>query len=181
MALSKIQAESMNLADTYAFTGTVSGAGGVNTPAFYAVMSGSNQTGMSPNTNTKVQFSSEVYDSDNAYDTSNYRFVVPSGKAGKYFIGANLNFGSTSSGRSSYICVYKNGSQYQQFGHFFWTNYGSVPNIIEGTQDYVVTASCIIDLSVGDYVEIFGRRYDGTSIFFRGNIGSNFFGYKIIE
>ena len=28
MALSKIQAESMNLADTYAFTGTVSGAGG---------------------------------------------------------------------------------------------------------------------------------------------------------
>ena len=28
MALSKIQAESMNLADTYAFSGTVSGAGG---------------------------------------------------------------------------------------------------------------------------------------------------------
>ena len=28
MALTKIQAESMNLADTYAFTGTVSGAGG---------------------------------------------------------------------------------------------------------------------------------------------------------
>ena len=27
MALSKIQAESMNLADTYAFTGTVSGTG----------------------------------------------------------------------------------------------------------------------------------------------------------
>jgi len=64
MALSKIQAESMNLADTYAFTGSVSGAGGVNTPAFYAVMSGANQTGMSPNTNTKVQFSSAVYDSN---------------------------------------------------------------------------------------------------------------------
>ncbi len=29
MALSKIQAESLNLADTYAFTGTVSGAGAV--------------------------------------------------------------------------------------------------------------------------------------------------------
>ena len=28
MAITKIQAESMNLADTYAFTGTVSGAGG---------------------------------------------------------------------------------------------------------------------------------------------------------
>ena len=30
MAISKIQAESMNLADTYAFTGTVSGAGETN-------------------------------------------------------------------------------------------------------------------------------------------------------
>ena len=29
MPLSKIQAESMNLADTYAFTGTVSGASGL--------------------------------------------------------------------------------------------------------------------------------------------------------
>lgn len=45
MALSKIQAESMNLADTYAFTGTVSGAGtmelisttNVTTPAQYVV------------------------------------------------------------------------------------------------------------------------------------------------
>ena len=39
MALSKIQAESMNLADTYTFTGSVSGAGGVNTPAFKAQLS----------------------------------------------------------------------------------------------------------------------------------------------
>ena len=152
-----------------------------NTPAFYAVMSGANQTGMSPNTNTKVQFSSAVYDSNSAYDTSNYRFVVPSGEGGKYFIGSNLNFGSTSQGRSSFICVYKNGSQYQQFGQFFWSNYSTFPNIIEGTQDYVVHASVIIDLAENDYVEIFGRRYDGSSIYFRGNIGSNFYGYKIIE
>ena len=34
MAITKIQSESLNLADTYAFTGTVTGAGGVNTPAF---------------------------------------------------------------------------------------------------------------------------------------------------
>ena len=30
----------MNLADTYAFTGTVTGAGGVNTPSFKVTMSG---------------------------------------------------------------------------------------------------------------------------------------------
>ena len=36
MAITKIQSESLNLADTYDFTGTVTGAGGSNTPAFYA-------------------------------------------------------------------------------------------------------------------------------------------------
>ena len=36
MAITKIQSESMNLADTYAFTGTVTGAGESNTPSFKA-------------------------------------------------------------------------------------------------------------------------------------------------
>ena len=34
MAITKIQSESMNLADTYAFTGTVTGASTPMTPAF---------------------------------------------------------------------------------------------------------------------------------------------------
>ena len=34
MAITKIQSESLNLADTYAFTGTVTGAGLNNTPVF---------------------------------------------------------------------------------------------------------------------------------------------------
>ena len=36
MAITKIQSESLNLADTYDFTGTVTGAGGVNKPSFEA-------------------------------------------------------------------------------------------------------------------------------------------------
>ena len=39
MAITKIQSESLNLADTYDFTGTVTGAGGTNTPAFHAFLS----------------------------------------------------------------------------------------------------------------------------------------------
>ena len=34
MAIDKIQSESINLADNFAFTGTVTGAGGDNKPAF---------------------------------------------------------------------------------------------------------------------------------------------------
>ena len=55
MALSKIQSESINLADNFAFTGTVTGAGGVNTPAFEAYL-GSDQT-VSDNVYTKVPIS----------------------------------------------------------------------------------------------------------------------------
>ena len=40
MAITKIQSESLNLADTYDFTGTVTGAGGVMTPAFSVYLSG---------------------------------------------------------------------------------------------------------------------------------------------
>ena len=39
MAISKIQSESLNLADTFAFTGTVTGAGESNAPYFQAVSS----------------------------------------------------------------------------------------------------------------------------------------------
>lgn len=42
MALSKIQAESMNLADTYAFTGTVTGAGEANDYVHISTSSGTN-------------------------------------------------------------------------------------------------------------------------------------------
>ena len=36
MAITKIQSESLNLSDNYDFTGTVTGAGGTNTPYFFA-------------------------------------------------------------------------------------------------------------------------------------------------
>ena len=46
MAIDKIQSESINLADNFAFTGTVTGASGNNTPSFH-IRKSSNQTGLS--------------------------------------------------------------------------------------------------------------------------------------
>ena len=83
MAITKIQSESLNLADTYAFTGTVTGAGESNVPAFYAYLSSSQD--VNDSTNTKIQFDTELFDTDNTYDNStNYRFTP--GVAGKYVI-----------------------------------------------------------------------------------------------
>jgi|TARA_B100000900_G_scaffold315551_1_gene274453 hypothetical protein len=62
--------------------------GGSITPAFHAYAN-SNYTVASV-TETIVPFNTETYDTDNAYNNSNYTFTVPSGKAGKYVI-----YGST--------------------------------------------------------------------------------------
>ena len=83
MALSKIQSESINLADNFAFTGTVTGAGESNIPYFHAALE--NDQTVSDNTMTKVQCNLEAFDSANAYDNStNYRFTPQT--AGKYFV-----------------------------------------------------------------------------------------------
>ena len=64
-------------------SGTQTGFGGANTPAFSAKMSGT-QT-ISHNTSTKVTFDTEVFDTDSAYDHStNYRFTPQT--AGKYSV-----------------------------------------------------------------------------------------------
>ena len=69
---------------TIANSGTATGFGLDGTPNFLVYRSSSDQS-ISNNTYTKVQFQSESYDSDNAYDnSSNYRFTVPRGEGGKY-------------------------------------------------------------------------------------------------
>ena len=67
-------------------SGTANNFGGANTPAFRAKR-GSNQS-VANNTSTKIIFDSEDYDTDNAYDTSNGRFTIPSGEGGT----TNLSF-----------------------------------------------------------------------------------------
>ena len=79
MALIKTRSRGINLADDFAFTGTITGAGESNTPAFYAGKT-SNQS-VSDNTITKVTWN-EAYDTDSAFASD--KFTVPSGKAGKY-------------------------------------------------------------------------------------------------
>ena len=81
-------------------------AGG-NSPSFYAYMSG-NQTGYAQGTWYDIPFDTEVWDTDNALSVSNvdnYQFVVPSGKAGKYWFDGYIRFygaGGTHSVGDSY-------------------------------------------------------------------------------
>ena len=82
MSLIKIKSEGLLLSDDFAFTGTVTGAGESNTPAFHAYLN-SNQS-ISSGVETKVALDAEALDTDNAFASN--KFTVPTGKAGKYFI-----------------------------------------------------------------------------------------------
>jgi hypothetical protein len=130
----------------------------LNYPAFETYLS-ANQN-ISNTTITKMQFNTERFDTDSVYDNStNYRFTVPSGKAGKYFIYAR-GTQQTQSGSfyklfQSKIYIYKNGSDYKNQGNY--NNNSSQPI------NQTVGISATIDLSVGDYIEIFGFTESGDS------------------
>ena len=108
MAIDKIQSESINLADNFDFTGTVTGAGEDNKPIFK--VSGGNLT-LSHNTHTKLTISSEAIDTGSCFDLgANNRFTP--NKAGKYLF--TLRVTAPSQTDADYIApsVYKNGSSH---------------------------------------------------------------------
>jgi len=139
-----------------------------NTPMSAGYLS-SNQT-LSSNTSTKIQYNTEFFDTDSAYDNStNYRFTVPSGKGGKYLVSATAyGFGSNNDERQFAIDIYKNGSQLRR--HF--ESVGTYSTSLPSARNVSITA--ILNLSVSDYIEFFGmvRVDSGTPSFF-GTTGTD--------
>ena len=168
MAITKIQSESLNLADTYAFTGTVTGAGGNMKPAFFAEKNATQSPGN--NAFTKITYETEVVDTNSAFASS--KFTVPSNEAGKYFIGFNKMNNKGGSTAEDYTMIYKNGSSVGGKFHFG----GASPTIN-------MSMNIIMDLSVGDYIEIY--HYGTTTNSSAGSLlageRNSFYGYKIIE
>ena len=120
-----------------------------NTPFFEARRSGAHS--FSAGTATKVPFNVANIDTDNAFDTSNNRFTVPSGKAGKYFFYASV-FQEVPSNNDRVFCYfYQNGSNVYNTG--LWGK----------TSKCTALASVYLDLSVGDYIEFYIYQDTGSS------------------
>ncbi len=159
--------------------GTQTGFGGTMTPAFQANLS-ANQS-VTNNTYTKIQCNTEIFDTNSAYDNAtNYRFTIPSGEAGRYFIYGNIGiYGNTTTDvKNAYLTIYKNGT----LVHENRNDIGSTPYETQ----IPITIASILDLSVSDYVELYGvvNTNSGSNGLFLGDSSSNktFFGaYKIIE
>jgi len=172
--------ETINVVGTLQNNGA--GVGGTNTPAFFAYNSAA--ITVSNSTLTKARLNAEDFDTNSAFDSStNYRFTVPSGKAGKYFITWGTEARSTNNDIFvSEAYVYKNGSQIAVAD----VNNNLASNAAHRSIN--VNRSAILDLSVGDYLEVFGyiactSPAAGFPTFEGGSTAKSTFmgGYKIIE
>tara|TARA_R100000655_G_scaffold36702_1_gene71142 strand:+ start:1737 stop:2246 length:510 start_codon:yes stop_codon:yes gene_type:complete len=167
MAISKVQSESINLADNFAFTGTVTGAGEANTPAWFA--NKTDTTSVATTTTTKATFNVEIIDTDSAFASST--FTVPSGAAGKYFVFGSSQFGTHADQKYTVSFIYINGAIQAK----------SV--IVDaGGADITSPVSAMFDLSAGDTVELYVRHNYGSNINLKGESGEKttfFGGYKI--
>jgi hypothetical protein len=155
---------------------TQSGFGGENTPAFRMFMSG-NQT-LSANTETKIQInttsgnSNTGWDSNSAFDTSNYKFTVPSGEGGKYYF------------KASALLEYSDG--FNEYGRMmFYVNGAEKANFRQGMSssglEYSLTLSAILNLSASDYVELYALHTHSSSRTLDKNSRYTWFeGYKLI-
>jgi len=120
------------------------GFGGTNTPAFEAKRASSVQA-ISNSTSTKIEFNTEIFDSDSAYDSStNYRFTPQ--KAGKYFVYARVMCRAETNGNLiiAEVSLRKNGSSIGSSRFDFKDSYGNnatpvINQVVDmnGSSDYV--------------------------------------------
>ena len=158
---------------------TFASAGGTNTPSFEAFLTADQS--YTDNVETKVQFNSEVFDSDGCYDNStNYRFTPTT--AGKYYVYAQVVTDVTDLTNKLYtakISIYKNGSTYKAVDNM--PDYSSSSGWDILTQ--YVFATVVMNGS-SDYLEIYAKANGDQNGNFRGNATlpyTNFGAYKIIE
>ena len=145
--------------------------GGVNTPYWYAYGHASGQATTS-STFAKMQ-ATAVHDSGSNYDDTNYRFTVPSGQAGKYWIScATQPYNTSSVANGAQIVPYVNGSG---LGNTYNASIYQISNF----RNHWIMWSGMINLSAGDYLECYA--YTTFSSGAGGIAYGKWGGYKLIE
>ena len=143
-------------------------AGGTNTPSFLAKQSGVQS--ISASTITKLNFQTEIFDTDSKFDNStNYRFTPAT--AGKYFIFGQFSVTNQENAKLQRCYIYKNGSFLDP----------AVFVMLSGREEDGSCAIQIIDqANTTDYYELYAYHNCSTS---KNTVtNSTFFGaYKIIE
>ena len=148
-------------------TMTFADAGGANTPSFLSFANGTGNQSVGQNSNVKIEFPTESYDTDSAFDTSNHRFTP--GVAGKYFFYTAVTLQSFSDGKYCFVYIYKNGSAISN----------GIMALSTGVANNHTFQLYFVDTAnTTDYYEIYVNHNDSTA---RTTQESTYFGaFKII-
>tara|TARA_Y100001938_G_scaffold97430_1_gene133349 strand:+ start:558 stop:1094 length:537 start_codon:yes stop_codon:yes gene_type:complete len=176
MAFSKIIAESMDLTDTYAFTGTVTGAGEANKPYFEAYTSGLQQT--NHNTTTKLTFGTEAHDSNSDFASDRFTPTV----AGKYFCYARATTdpASYNNERDSDLKFYFNGSA-ENSRFFSNVMVGNTTTSTGATATTHHTMGIITFNGSSDYLEVYARLFVHSGTDANAQFGKKVFGAFLLS
>ena len=163
---------------------TSDGSGNLTTqkllyPAFEAYLA-TNQSSISDNTPTKVQFAGEALDTDNCYDpTTNYRFTPT--VAGKYYVYTQIFFGGNSGAdvERARVDIYKNGSRDLGSSRYLRSQFNGGGQNIE-PDNMTINITSILDMNgTTDYLEVYGtlNTHDNTNngVFYGENNGQSAF------
>ena len=118
---------------------------------------------ISNNTETRVTFNTEIFDTHTMHDNSTNpgRITVPTGYGGVYMVTANVHWGSSNTG-DRIVRFFVNGTN--TTGSDYWrTAPGSWARYSEST---------ILQLNAGDYIELFVQQDSGGDLIIAGGSGT---------
>ena len=99
---------------------------------------------------------------------------MPTGEAGKYFIGANINIGEEGDNadlQQKRIVIYVNGSGVAEGRDQFSSA------VIQGSTNNFINSYTVQNLSAGDYVQVYGQAYNSNFDLQTSN--AEFYGFKL--
>jgi hypothetical protein len=138
-------------------------------PSFFAY-GDTNQADITQGAWTKQAFNQTLFDSHNAYDTTNYRFVAP--VAGLYFIRNCGYFAPIADGYYVNAAIYKNGTI---------VNMGHLVMAYTTTSSLFCDVVELISLEAGDYIEPYIRHQNNAvATLYTSSLSYNhLFGFRI--
>ena len=144
-------------------SGQLSFAGYAEPPAFHAYK-GSTYQVLADASDTVITFDTELFDSNNFYNTSNSTFTPTI--AGYYFVNAKVEFSNATGNYYFAIHLFKNGTRISRGGNW---NDGSNSNV------NVNNSSIIAFNGSSDHVQVVGYQNSGGNITIWNGESSTFF------
>ena len=147
---------------------TYIGQGGVGNAAFFAYLNA--HQNVANTTAVTVAFNAELIDTQNGFNTSTYKYTIPSGQGGYWHIGATIRKNNFKSDRSLMILTKNSGATINDIEGGGGTLYGGP------------SGSVVDELSAGDviYVAYYHNAGDNKQIYATSATDScHFWGYKL--